>query len=469
MSRVHRATTVERVKEAADIVEIDLRAHRPAAPGRALHGAVPVPRGAHAVVLGRPAGEALPLLRLRGGRRRDQVRRGEGGARVSRGGRGARRALRGRARARGARTRGPRRRESAARGSGSCSSGPPPSTRRFLWDSPQAAKARDYLAGRGLGEEVLRAFGGRLRAERLGPGADARPAGGLLGRGDRGGGPGLRREAQGGHYDRFRSRIMFPVRDAARAGAGLRRAGAAPRPEAEVPELAGGRAVLEEPHAVRDRPGAAAMVKGGRAVVVEGYTDVLACHQAGIEEAVAVMGTAITPGAAPAALGLRRGGRAGAGRRPRGPRGDAARAARGRRSGCGCASPRCRAGEDPADMLAGGDGGAPRRSGRRSRTPWTCRCSTSSRRSTTPTSRSPAGRDRALDEVVPVLAAMRESISRDELMREVGDRLDADPGLVAQARGTPAGTRRRPAKPRADDAAPASERPRGRRGARRAP
>ncbi len=45
---------------------------------------------------------------------------------------------------------------------------------------------------------------------------------------------------------------------------------------------------------------------------------------------------------------------------------------------------------------------------------------------------SPAGRDRALDEVVPVLAAMRESISRDELARVVADRLDADPELVTR-------------------------------------
>ena len=29
--------------------------------------------------------------------------------------------------------------------------------------------------------------------------------------------------------------------------------------------------------------------------MVEGYTDVLALHQAGVEEAVAIMGTAITP------------------------------------------------------------------------------------------------------------------------------------------------------------------------------
>ena len=38
----------------------------------------------------------------------------------------------------------------------------------------------------------------------------------------------------------------------------------------------------------------AAIAKAARAVVVEGYTDVLALHQAGVEEAVGVMGTAIT-------------------------------------------------------------------------------------------------------------------------------------------------------------------------------
>ena len=45
---------------------------------------------------------------------------------------------------------------------------------------------------------------------------------------------------------------------------------------------------------------------------------------------------------------------------------------------------------------------------------------------------SPAGRDRALDEVVPVLAAMADSITREELVREVGGRLDADPALVSR-------------------------------------
>jgi DNA primase len=57
----------------------------------------------------------------------------------------------------------------------------------------------------------------------------------------------------------------------------------------------------------------------------------------------------------------------------------------------------------------------------------------------------PAGRDRALDEIAPVLAAMGESISRDELTRLVADRLDADPGLVTRrVRGESGGLTGRP-------------------------
>src|SRR6266511_433123 len=67
---------------------------------------------------------------------------------------------------------------------------------------------------------------------------------------------------------------------------------------------------------------------------------------------------------------------------------------------------------------------------------------------------SPAGRDRTLDEVMPVLAAMGESISRDELVRRVADRLDADPGLVWRrleregGGGAAAATERREAEPK---------------------
>ena len=87
----------------------------------------------------------------------------------------------------------------------------------------------------------------------------------------------------------------------------------------------------------------AAIAKAGRAVVVEGYTDVLALHQAGIEEAVGVMGTAITERAGGGALGDGRRGGAGARRRLGRPGGDAAGAAGGGRAArCGCGWRRCR-------------------------------------------------------------------------------------------------------------------------------
>ena len=43
---------------------------------------------------------------------------------------------------------------------------------------------------------------------------------------------------------------------------------------------------------------------------------------------------------------------------------------------------------------------------------------------------SPLERDRALDEVAPVLAAMGESASRDDLVRQVAERLDLEPAMV---------------------------------------
>ena len=66
----------------------------------ALHGAVPVPRRADAVVRHRPGREALPLLRVRRGRRRLQVRDGDRGAGLRVGAGVAGRARRGRARGR---------------------------------------------------------------------------------------------------------------------------------------------------------------------------------------------------------------------------------------------------------------------------------------------------------------------------------------------------------------------------------
>ena len=73
------------------------------------------------------------------------------------------------------------------------------------------------------------------------------------------------------------------------------------------------------------------IAKAGQVIVVEGYTDVLALHQAGFRNAVASMGTALTEEQVGELARLAQGGRAGLRRRPLGPGGDAAGAARRRR------------------------------------------------------------------------------------------------------------------------------------------
>ena len=118
-----------------------------------------------------------------------------------------------------------------------------------------------------------------------------------------------------------------------RPHARLRRPGDALRPGRQVREHGGDRLLPQEPDALRASTWRkAAIAKAGRAVVVEGYTDVLALHQAGIEEAVGVMGTAITGEQVATLSGMVERGGAGARRRLGRPGGDAARPAGRRRA-----------------------------------------------------------------------------------------------------------------------------------------
>ncbi len=303
----------------------------------------------------------------------------------------------------------------------------------YLWDSPKGAKAREYLAGRGLGEEVLREYGVGLspgewgvvleRGQRAEYSVEELRAAGLI-----------RKSQKGAVYDWFRSRIMFPVRDA--RGRMLGFGARALLPDAKPKYLNSPESELYRKSRILFGVDKArtAMAKGGRAVVVEGYTDVLALHQAGFEEAVAVMGTAITPDQLQALAGLCEevvlaldADRAG-------------RAAMLRAQGvAGSRKLRLRvaqmpAGEDPADMLTGegaGEGAAERFraivDGALDMPVFHVRSIFDAGDLETPT-----GRDQALNEVLPVLAGMGETISRDELTREVAERLDADPLLVSK-------------------------------------
>ena len=164
---------------------------------------------------------------------------------------------------------------------------------RYLWESAEAAEARRYLEGRGLGEEVLRQF-------RIGyaPGAWDR----VVTAAQRDGftlqevaGAGLgQRGARGGFHDRFRERIMFPLADGRGRVVGF---GARAVREGQQPKYLNssenelyhkGRQLFGLDRARRHA------AKAGRVIVSEGYTDVLALHQAGMGESVAIMGTAMT-------------------------------------------------------------------------------------------------------------------------------------------------------------------------------
>jgi DNA primase len=299
---------------------------------------------------------------------------------------------------------------------------------RYLWEAPKAGKARAYLESRGLGEEVLRRFGVGMApsawdqvltgSQRAGFKVEVLLAAGLAQKG-----------RQGGHYDRFRSRITFPIRDQRGRvlgfGARALRAASKPKylnsPEGEL---------YRKSHTLYgiDRArGPIAKVR--RAIVAEGYTDVLALHQAGVEEAVAIMGTAITPEQLTMLAGLTDSvvlaldaDRAGADAMIR-----AQRVAGGK--GLDLRVAAMPEGEDPADMLE--SGGL-----ERFQALVEGAIDLPSFRVRTALGRgdlgSVAGRERALAEVAPVLAAMGEVVGRDELVREVADRLDTDPSLVSE-------------------------------------
>jgi DNA primase len=163
----------------------------------------------------------------------------------------------------------------------------------YLWDSGEAGRARDYLASRELSEEILREFRVGyspsawdrmlVGARKNGFTEEELIAAGLAQRG-RG----------GGLYDRFRGRVMFPLSDARGRvlGFGARQMGEGRGPKylntSENDLYHKGRQLFGIDVARKEA------MKTGRFVVVEGYTDVLALHQAGIREAVAIMGTAMT-------------------------------------------------------------------------------------------------------------------------------------------------------------------------------
>ena len=157
--------------------------------------------------------------------------------------------------------------------------------------------ALDYLRGRGFSDATIGAHqlgwapGGWDQMTRaLGAKRDVRP--------DELVEVGLaspRQSDRGGVYDKFRSRVLFPIRDQNGHAVGL-----------------GGRLIEGDGPKYLNSPATplfdksrtlylidrakSAIRKSGQAVIVEGYTDALMAHQAGFDNVVASLGTALTPG-----------------------------------------------------------------------------------------------------------------------------------------------------------------------------
>jgi DNA primase len=165
---------------------------------------------------------------------------------------------------------------------------------RYLWESDEAANARSYLEGRGLGEEILKEF-------RVGyaPSAWDRVLLASL----RGGfseaelyetGLAQRSQERGGLYDRFRSRIMFPLADLRGRvlGFGARATGEGQKPK--YLNTSDNDVYHKGRYVYGGNLARAAASKAGEVILCEGYTDVIAMHQAGFHNAVGLMGTALT-------------------------------------------------------------------------------------------------------------------------------------------------------------------------------
>ena len=104
-----------------------------------------------------------------------------------------------------------------------------------------------------------------------------------------------------GAYDKFRSRVIFPIRDASGAAVGI---GGRILPGTKAAADSNAPKYLNSPATVlfdKSRTlylierARGEMRRGDEAVLVEGYTDALMAHQAGFENVVASLGTALTP------------------------------------------------------------------------------------------------------------------------------------------------------------------------------
>ena len=163
----------------------------------------------------------------------------------------------------------------------------------LLLAAPAAQMARDYVERRGLNDDTISRFQlgyalndwEALKRTFLAQGytTDHLLAAGLL----------IHNEERGSTYDRFRQRLMIPICDVQGRviGFGARAFDDTPPKYLNSPQTA----VFDKGHVLYGLDQARRAIRdAGHVVIVEGYMDVLAAHQAGERYVVASMGTALT-------------------------------------------------------------------------------------------------------------------------------------------------------------------------------
>ena len=175
--------------------------------------------------------------------------------------------------------------------------------RHQLLRTPAGQQALSYLHQRGLNDEIIEAFGlgyaphswdatlSYFKSKNYSEGDLL--AVGLIAQSGQGeaeqGGENLPRT-----YDRFRHRIMFPIRDERGRMAGF---GARILDPNDIPKFLNSpqTVIFDKSRLLYGLDRARKPIRNvDQAVIVEGYLDVIALHQAGFENAVSPMGTALT-------------------------------------------------------------------------------------------------------------------------------------------------------------------------------
>ncbi|MER3446638.1 MAG: DNA primase [Candidatus Dadabacteria bacterium] len=163
----------------------------------------------------------------------------------------------------------------------------------MLIDNTEGRAARDYMRKRGISLETVKEFElgyapGRWDAlvrfltEKKAPLKMAEEVGLII-----------KRKGGNGYYDRFRERIMFPIRDVDGRVIGFGgRALTQEKPKyinSPESEIYHKRSILYGIDRARD-----SIRKSGQVIMVEGYMDFLSLYSAGIKNVVATLGTSLT-------------------------------------------------------------------------------------------------------------------------------------------------------------------------------